>query len=89
MDEMGPVLSLVFGYWESSVVGPFYNRGRQGFQHKVLNRAQSNSLSEKCLQSGICIVHIISIKSLIFPLHCFDLGGWGLWCGVGGTKVKF
>ena len=33
MDYMGPVLGLVLGYWESSVVGPVYNRDCQGFQH--------------------------------------------------------
>ena len=33
MDEMGHVLSLVLGYWESSVVVPVYNRYRQRFQH--------------------------------------------------------
>ena len=35
MDEMGPVLSLVLGYWESLVVGPVYDRNRQGFQNTL------------------------------------------------------
>ena len=33
MAELIPGLSLVLGYWESSVVGPVYNRYHQGFQH--------------------------------------------------------
>ena len=33
MDYLGPVLSLVLGYWESLVVGAVYYRDRQGFQH--------------------------------------------------------
>ena len=32
MDDLGPVLSLVLGYRKSSVVGPVYDRDRQGFQ---------------------------------------------------------
>ena len=32
MDELSPVLSLVIGYWESSVVRPVYDRDHQGFQ---------------------------------------------------------
>ena len=32
MDELGPVLSLVLGYWESLVVGPVYDRYCQGFK---------------------------------------------------------
>ena len=35
MDDMSPVLSLVLGYWESSVVGPVYDRYHQGFQHTL------------------------------------------------------
>ena len=35
MDEVDPVLSLVLGHWESSVVGPVYDRYRQGFQHTL------------------------------------------------------
>ena len=34
MDELGPVLSLVLGYLDSSVVGLVYDRDRQGFQHQ-------------------------------------------------------
>ena len=33
MAELSPVLSLVIGYWESSVVGYVYDRDHQGFQH--------------------------------------------------------
>ena len=33
MADLSPVLSLVLGYWESSVVGPVYDRDHQGFQH--------------------------------------------------------
>ena len=33
MAELRPVLSLVLGYWESSVVVPVYDRDHQGFQH--------------------------------------------------------
>ena len=33
MDELCLVLSLVLGYWEYWVVGPVYDRYRQGFQH--------------------------------------------------------
>ena len=32
MDELGPVLSLVLGYQESSLVGPVYDRNLKGFQ---------------------------------------------------------
>ena len=32
MAELSHVLSLVLGYWESSVVGPVYDRDHQGFQ---------------------------------------------------------
>ena len=35
MAELSLVLSLVLGYWESSVVGPVYNRDYQGFQHTL------------------------------------------------------
>ena len=35
MDELGPVLSLVLGYWESSVVGPICDMDCQGFQHTL------------------------------------------------------
>ena len=35
MDELGHVLSLVLGYWESSVVGPVCDRDCQGFQHTL------------------------------------------------------
>ena len=33
--ELSPVLSLVLGYWESSVVGPVYNRDHHVFQHTL------------------------------------------------------
>ena len=36
MAELSPVLSLVLGYWESSLVGPVYDRDHQGFQHESL-----------------------------------------------------
>ena len=35
MDELGHVLSLVLGYWESSVVGPICDMDCQGFQHTL------------------------------------------------------
>ena len=36
MDELSLVLSLVLGSWESSVVGPVYNRDHQGFQQTLI-----------------------------------------------------
>ena len=33
MDDLGLMLSLVLGYWESLVVEPVYDRDHQGFQH--------------------------------------------------------
>ena len=38
MDELGPVSSLVFGYWESLVVGLVYDKDHKVFQHKGENR---------------------------------------------------
>ena len=35
MDDLGPVLGLVLGYCESSVVGPVYDRDHQVFQHTL------------------------------------------------------
>ena len=35
MDDLVHVLSLVLGYWESSVVGPVCDMDCQGFQHTL------------------------------------------------------
>ena len=54
MDDLGPVLSLVLGYWESLVVGPVYDRDRQGFQHRL---------------GGCIATYSIKIISLINDVH--------------------